>query len=167
MTIFQESPPILQAFLSGDAALRVAQQNLEITKEQIAEVMRNIYGDRASDPVDIIMHDFITNPYFLGNFGSATPGTLRDTFEDLNHPIGRLHLAGEAYIYALQRRATGAIVHGYRVGERVAELIGGPLRGMHAYNIIALSIYQINTMYDILAMYMSLWPALYIIHNMQ
>ena len=76
----------------------IAYQDLELTKQQIAEVMRNIYKDKASDPVDIIMHDFIVNSYFLGDFSSATPGVVANTFDELNHPIGHLHLAGEAYI---------------------------------------------------------------------
>ena len=34
-----DKPPILEAYLFGDTALHVAHQDLEITKEQIAEVM--------------------------------------------------------------------------------------------------------------------------------
>ena len=124
-------PPILEAYLSGDTALRVAYQDLEITKEQIAEVMRNIYGEKASDPVDIIMHDFIVNRYFFGDFSSATPGVSDNTFEELNHPIGQLYLAGEAYISTLHSSAHGALVHGTDVGERIMQEILGPLTSKH------------------------------------
>ena len=125
-------PPILEAYMQyyylfGDTALRVAHQNLEITKEQIAEVMRNIYGEKASDPVDIIMHDFIVNRYFFGDFSSATPGVSDYTFEELNHPIGQLYLAGEAYIPAIHSSAHDALVHGTQIGERIMQEILGPL----------------------------------------
>ncbi len=120
-------PPILEAYLVGDTALHVAYQDLEITKEQIAEVMRNMYGEKASDPVDIIMHDFIINRYFFGDFSSATAGVSDNTFEELNHPIGRLYLAGEAYIPALHSIAHGALIHGTQIGERIMQEILGPL----------------------------------------
>ena len=122
-------PPILEAYLFGDIAVRVAYQDLEITKEQIAEVMRNIYGDKASDPVDIIMHDFIVNRYFYGDFSSATPGVGDNTFEELNHPSGQLYLAGEAYVSGIHSFAHGALVHGVSVGERIMQEILGPLTG--------------------------------------
>ena len=122
-------PPILEAYLVGDTAVRVAYQDLEITKEQIAEVMRNIYGDKASDPVDIIMHDFIVNRYFYGDFSSATPGVGDNTFEELNHPSGQLYLAGEAYISGLHSSTHGALAHGVSVGERIMQEILGPLTG--------------------------------------
>lgn len=124
---FPDKPPILETLLSGDVALRVAYQNLEITKMQIAEVMRSMYGEKASDPVDIIMHDFIVNPFYYGDFSSATPGVGASTFEELNHPIGQLHLAGEAYLSGLHSSAHAALAHGYQVGERIAEELIGPL----------------------------------------
>lgn len=127
---FPHKPPVMQLFLTGDTALRVAQQDLEITKEQIAEVMQNIYGDEASEPVDIIMHDFITNRYFLGDFSTPIPGAGTSTRESLNHPFGKLYLAGEAYIDAHSGSAHGAVIHGYQVGGRVAQEIQGPLKGM-------------------------------------
>ena len=122
-----EKRPILEAYLFGDAAVRVAYQDLEITKVQIAEVMRNIYGEKASDPVDIIMHDFIVNRYFFGDFSSATPGVGTNTFEELNHPVGHLYLAGEAYVSALHSSTHGALVHGSLIGERIMQEILGPL----------------------------------------
>ena len=128
---FPHKPPILQAFLTGDTALRVAYQDLEITKEQIAEVMRNVYGEKASDPVDIVMHDFIVNRYFFGDFSSVTPGVSDNTFEELNHPIGQLYLAGEAYIKGLHSNTHGVLIHGSSVAEIIAREIQGPLTSMY------------------------------------
>ena len=62
------NPPILEAFLTGETGLRVAQQDPEITKRQIVEILRRIYGDRVTEPVDITLHDFITSPFYYGNF---------------------------------------------------------------------------------------------------
>ena len=128
---FSHKPPILEAYLTGDTALRVAYQDPKITMQQIAQVMRNIYGEKASDPVDIIMHDFIVNPYYFGDFSSATPGVDANTFEELNHPIGQLYLAGEAYILGLHSTTHGALAHGSAVAERIAQEILGPLTSKH------------------------------------
>ena len=128
--LFPHKPAILEAYLTGDTALRVAYQDLELTKQQIGEVMHNIYGDKASDPVDIIMHDFIVNPYFYGDFSSATPGVGTNTFEELNHPLGHLYLAGEAYIFGLHSTTHGALDHGSLVAERIVQEILGPLTGI-------------------------------------
>ena len=73
------------------------------------------------------MHDFIVNRYFFGDFSSATPGVSDNTFEELNHPIGQLYLAGEAYIKGLHSNTHGALIHGSSVAEIIAREIQGPL----------------------------------------
>lgn len=75
------------------------------------------------------MTSYIVNPYFHGDFSSATPGVSANTFQELNHPIGQLHLAGEAYTYLFHSTTHGALIHGSSVGERIAKEILGPLMG--------------------------------------
>ena len=82
---------------------------------------------KASDPVDIVMHGFIVNRYFFGDFSSVTSGVSDNTFEELNHPIGQLYLAGEAYIKGLHSNTHGALIHGSSVAEIIAREIQGPL----------------------------------------
>ena len=90
------NPPILEAFLTGETGLRVAQQDPEITKQQIVEVLRRIYGDRVTEPVDITLHDFITSPFYNGNFARSLVGVNAETFENILTPAGRLYFTGEA-----------------------------------------------------------------------
>ena len=145
---FPHKPPILETILFGDTALRIAAQDLEITKNQIAQVLRNIYGDRASDPVDIIMHDFITNRYFLGDFSTPLPGLGRNARDELSHPFGRLYLAGEAYLHSEPATANAGVVHGAQQAERIVQSIQGPLTG----TVYALSAYiAISTTIQFLA----------------
>ena len=75
------------------------------------------------------MHDFIVNPYFFGDFSSATPGVGANTFEELNHPLGHLYLAGEGYVFGLHSTTHGPLEHGSLVAERVLQAIQGPLTG--------------------------------------
>ena len=88
-------PNIIEAFLTGETALRIAQQDIELTKLQIAEVLRRMYGQRAREPTDIIMHDFITNPYFYGDYRIAIPGVDMRNYRTLNSPLSRMYFAGE------------------------------------------------------------------------
>ena len=53
---FPQRTNVLVAFVDGlDESKRIAHQDLEITRQEIAQVLRDIYGDRASEPTDIIM----------------------------------------------------------------------------------------------------------------
>ena len=126
---FPENLPILEAFLTGDAAKRVASQSLNITRRQIAGVMRNIYKEKASDPVDIIMHDFITSPFFFGDFTSSVPGLLPRQFDEMNAPCGNMYFSGEAYSFLHHSSFHGALIHGKETAERIVEKLRGPLTG--------------------------------------
>ena len=106
------SPSILEAFLTGETALRVAQQGLEITKRQIVEVLQSIYGDRVTEPVDIIQHDFITNPYFYGDFSAELVGVTDQTYENMAAPAGRLYFSGEAATTQFTTAVQGAYFSG-------------------------------------------------------
>ena len=62
---------------------------------------------------------------------SVTPGVSDNTFEELNHPIGQLYLAGEAYIKGFHSTTHGALIHGSSVAEIIAREIQGPLTSMY------------------------------------
>ncbi len=126
---FPEKPHILEAVLTGDTAKRVAYQDLELTREQIAGVMQNIYGDSATDPIDIIMHDFIVSPYFYGAFSLGSPGLTPLQFDEINFPCGNMYFSGEAYTINSQSTAHGALIHGRETARRIVAEIQGPLRG--------------------------------------
>ena len=46
----------IDPILSGEAALRVALQDSEITKQQLPDTLCCIYGDRVTEPVDSKEH---------------------------------------------------------------------------------------------------------------
>ena len=72
-------------------------------------------------------HQSLLKLIFFGDFSSATPGVSDNTFEELNHPIGQLYLAGEAYISGLHSSTHGALIHGAQIGEHILQEILGPL----------------------------------------
>ena len=115
------NPPILQAWLSGEAALRVGLQNPEITKQQIVDILRRIYGDSVTEPVDIILHDFATNPFFYGNIDSPSVGVNRQTFEDYAAPVGRLYFSGSGTSAAFTSNLQGAYYSGLATATAILE----------------------------------------------
>ena len=114
-------PPILQAFLSGDFALRVLEQDPEITRQQISKVMRNVYGDRASDAVSVSMHGFITSPYFRGNLPQPNVGFLEQSYNVLAGPLGRMYFAGDGTIGKYHASVHGAYISGRNTAERILQ----------------------------------------------
>ena len=124
------NPPILEAFLTGETSQRVALQDPEITKQQIVDILRRIYGDRVTEPVDIFLHDYATNPYFYGNLDIALVGVTRQTFVNYAAPVGRLYFSGSgasaeflsilqgAYYSGLD--TANAILEDIREGERIS-----------------------------------------------
>ena len=125
-------PNIIEAFVTGETALRVAQQDIELTKQQIAEVLRRMYGQRASDPTDIIMHDFITNRYFYGDFSTPIPGVGTRNYQTLNSPLGRLYFAGEVTSARHRSSVHGAYLSGADQANAVLREIVASRQGNYA-----------------------------------
>ena len=115
------NPPILQAWLSGETSLRVALQDPEITKQQIVDILRRIYGDRVTEPVDIILHDFATNPFFYGNLDTPLVGVNSQTFEDYAAPVGRLYFSGSGTSAEFTSTIQGAYYSGLATATAILE----------------------------------------------
>lgn len=126
-SFFPEQLPILESLLIGNEAKRIAQQDLSITKQEIADIVRNIYGEKASDPVNITMHDFIVNPYFLGDF-TGTSIHFPQLIDAINVPSGNLYFSGESYGYPLHSSVHAALIHGRETAERIVSLLQGPIQ---------------------------------------
>ena len=128
---FPNPTNVLEALVMGlDESKRIAHQDPEITRQEIAQVMRDIYGDRASEPVDIIINNFIANPFFFGNIFAAVVGVGRRQFDEMNTPCGNLYFSGDAITFDLHSLAHGALTHGRETGARIVEILQGPLEGM-------------------------------------
>ena len=115
------NPAILEAFLSGETSLRVALQDPEITKQQIVDILRRIYGDRVTEPVEIILHDFATNPFFYGNLDIALVGANRRRIEDYAAPVGRLYFSGSGTTTQFPSTLQGAYYSGLAIATAIVE----------------------------------------------
>ncbi len=107
---------------------RVVYQDPEITRREIGQVMRDIYGDRASEPLAITQNNFIPNPYFFGNLVGIPPNLGRRQFDELNVPLGNLYISGEGVFFEGRATVHGALIHGRRTAATIVELLRGPLK---------------------------------------
>lgn len=127
---FPEPLHILEAIVTGiDESKRIAYQDPEITRQEIAQVMRDIYGDRALEPVDILVNDFIGNPFFFGNLLRVPAGVGRRHFDELNTPCGNMYLSGEGVSFEFHSTVHGAYIHGQDTAARIVDILQGPLDG--------------------------------------
>ena len=125
---FPQRTNVLEAIVSGqDESKRIVNQNPEITRQEIAEVLRDIYGERASEPTDIIIADFIENPYFFGNIFSVNVGVGPKEFDEMNAPCGNMYFSGDALTQVFRSSLHGALLHGRETASRIAEILQGPL----------------------------------------
>ena len=121
---------VIQAQLYGEIAKRVSYQDKEITRRQIGNALRNIYGPSVTDPLDIIASTFTSDPYFLGNLGGVpTPGVTNDTYDILNEPVGNLYFAGDFTAYHFHSTAHGAFIFGSETGGKIVQVMQQPPRG--------------------------------------
>lgn len=114
-------PPILEAILTGDFALRVASQDAEITRQQISEIMQNIYGDKASDALSVSLYPYITSPYYRGNLAVANTGFIEESYDILAGPLGRMYFAGDGVSGRYHATTHGAYLSGRDTAARILQ----------------------------------------------
>lgn len=65
---------------------------------EVMKVLREVYGDDISEPVDIVVPRWEADPFFRGSYSNWPLGSLDQHHENLRKPLGggRLHFSGEA-----------------------------------------------------------------------
>ena len=87
---------VLHITLTGETADRVALQNETDTKAELVQVLRGIYGSSVPEPTNLILSEWLTDPYVLGSFSNIPVGVNNEVFSNLAAPVGRLYFSGEA-----------------------------------------------------------------------
>ena len=130
---------ILHITLTGEIADRVALQNKNDTKTELVQVLRGIYGPGVPEPTNIIMSEWLTDPYVLGSFSNIPVGVTDQAFSDLAAPIGRLYFSGEATSAKYNGFLHGAYLAGRDSANAVLEAISGT-ESVVASSILVISV---------------------------
>ena len=87
----------------------------------LVDILRRIYGDQVTEPVDIFLHDFATNPYFYGNIDVPLVGVNSQTFENFAAPVGRLYFSGSGTSAEFTSILQGAYYSGIDAANAILE----------------------------------------------
>ena len=85
---------MLLATVVGNNWERVATLTKDQIKDEITEVLKNMYGDKAEAPEDILVPDWHHNKLFLGSYSNWPIGLSHELFQNLDAPVGHLYMAG-------------------------------------------------------------------------
>ena len=99
---------IMIATLTDPMATTVSNQPESETKEDIMQVLREIYpNENFAYPEQFLVPNWKTNPLYYGSYSNCPVGVNDETYRNLIAPLGRLYFSGEA----LNKNYTG-FVHG-------------------------------------------------------
>jgi monoamine oxidase len=113
--------PSLVMLVGGDDGRDIEGWSEERTEEWVMEVLRNVFGDRVTEPVAIERTNWSRDPFSLGTYSYIAVGATPEDIDALGAPVGdRLFFAGEATHRGHWAAAQGAYVSGLREAARIA-----------------------------------------------
>ncbi|KAL9637820.1 MAG: hypothetical protein Q9164_001963 [Protoblastenia rupestris] len=110
-----------------DQSYVVEAQDDEITKAQVMDVLRNMFGaENVPEPIDFLYPRWSLEPWTYGSYSNWPPGTTLEMHQNLRANVGRLFFAGEA----TSQQYFGYLHGAYDEGRDVAEQIVGCINRM-------------------------------------
>jgi len=102
----------------------VEAQDEEVTKQQILEVLRNMYGaENVPMPTAFMYPRWSLEPWTFGSYSSWPVGVTLEQHQNLRANLGRLYFAGEATSAEYFGFLQGAYFEGQLAGEAVANCL--------------------------------------------
>lgn len=112
---------ILVATVTTGEAERIEAQSDDITKKEILQVLREMYGkDAVPEPTSFFVSRWGNKPWARGSYSNWPPGLTLKGHQNLRANTGRLWYAGEATSAEYYGFLQGAHNEGKKVGETVA-----------------------------------------------
>ena len=147
------NPNIILITVTGNEAVRISNQNINATKLEIMEVLREVYGDHIPEPDDVLVPTWINDPLYRGMYSNTGFGMTIEDQQRFGEPEGNLFLSGEANIvgyngfvhsgYCSGMEASGAILQATGRPSNRSNLprcqLSGATRGVASELIIALA----------------------------
>ena len=93
---FPPGTNILLCTVLGNYYDMVSTMSQEQVMAELYKVLQEMYGARAVPPEAILIPDWHTNPLFFGSYSNWPIGVDETVYDNLDAPLGRLYMAGEA-----------------------------------------------------------------------
>ena len=94
---FKRGTNLLLCTVMGAFYDQISTMSKEQVMEELYEVLREMYGSAAVRPEDILIPDWHSNPLFFGSYSNWPIGVDKEVYDNLDAPLGRLYMAGEAF----------------------------------------------------------------------
>ena len=117
--LLPNNPSILLFIVTGNAAYRVASQNVSVTRQELLNALRSVYGNFRATVVDILVPDWASNSLYYGSYSTARVGITADTFTKLASPVQSLYFSGEATSMDYQGSVHGAYLSGMETADSI------------------------------------------------
>ena len=123
---FLEGSGILFVTVVQDQAYQVESQFDEVTKMQVMDVLRKMFGaDKVPEPIAFTYPRWSLEPWAYGSYSNWPPSFTLEMHENLRASVGRLWFAGEATSAEYFGFLQAAYFEGQQAGMRIAECIHG------------------------------------------
>ena len=129
-------PSILLFIVTGNAAYRVASQNVSVTKQELLSALTSVYGNFRATVVDILVPDWASNSLYYGSYSTPRVGITADTFTNLASPVQSLYFSGEATSLDYQGSVHGAYLSGMETADSIVN--GGCVHGLSVVPALAM-----------------------------
>lgn len=117
---------MLMVTITNDQSYMVEEQSDSVTKGQILDILRQLYGAaRVPDPIDFYIPRWTQVPWAYGSFSNWPSNYSLLKHENLRANVDRLYFAGEAQSVQWYGYLQGAWDEGRNAGEAVAKCLQG------------------------------------------
>ena len=130
---YPSKPNLLLAILTGNRALEVANQSIDVTKEQILAALRTMYPNFKAKLMNTMVPDWGSNPLYMGSFSSYLVNFTNEMIDTIKAPIGNLYISGEA----VSKKFSAYVQGGYFIGIDTANIVLKEIRLSNAAQIIS------------------------------
>lgn len=117
--------PTLIALMAGDAAYQTEQESNESLVTEATSVLRKVFGDSVTLPVEAIVTRWGSDPFARGSYSCTGPDFRADDYETMAKPVGRMFFAGEHTCGTHPATVHGAYISGLRAAAEVLESLIG------------------------------------------
>ena len=104
-------------------AIRILEQSENQTRQEIMQVLREIYGDDIPVIDSILTTDWYRDPFFLGSYSNIPVGVDASNERELSSPEGKLYISGEVAEPDYSGFAHGAYFSGVATAQSIADAI--------------------------------------------
>ncbi|CAA7393487.1 unnamed protein product [Spirodela intermedia] len=86
---------VLLVTVTDEESRRIEQQPDSVTKAEIMEVLRNMFGKNIPEATDILVPRWWSDRFYKGTFSNWPIGVSRYKYDQIRAPVGRVYFTGE------------------------------------------------------------------------